>query len=195
MKPYKIHWTFTFVGNKVQTDGTAVPSVLTYEEWRDICMSNKGLPAKERRCFIRLYDLDADEKNIMFIEAPYEVYLEWHREHMAYKRNRDAEKNFRFLSMDAHPYDDSAKEYGDLLNTGSDEVESHAMANVTLRNLAENLSGVIPCGAELVAAYVSGQKRNCTKPLAEKCAVSCRAIQYTKKKFEQCAVEFLAQNV
>ena len=188
----KIHWTFTYVVNKMQPNGAVESEIVPYAEWRALAMSNKGLPKEKRRWFIRLYDLQGKEMNCMFVEAPYDYYLAWHREHEAYMCNRKAEKAYQFVSMDAQPFDDSSKSYAQLFGTPHDAVERSAISNVSVWDAVDDTH---PWNADVLVAYVNGEKRHCTKPLAQKYGVSEQMFRKYKRHFERRIVENLLDNV
>ena len=72
----------------------------TQGEWSAILRGNKGLPMRERRCFMEDSFEDCGVIDRMFIEVSYEEYCCWNRENTLSYRNRKAGENFGILSLD-----------------------------------------------------------------------------------------------
>ena len=188
-----IRWNFTFAVNKEQTDGAQL-TIVPYEDWKAICENNKKLPTERRRYFIRLYDVGDNGMNCTFIEAPYAYYLEWHREHEAQKQQRRYKRLYSFVSLDAPMFEDSGAEYGQLLDAPDISVERLALSDIAMWELADEMDAWEEWATDVLDAYMSGDKRKCTKVLAAKYGVSEQTIRSYKRLFEAHVTEILLGN-
>lgn len=177
--------------NKPQADGSVALSAVPYSEWAEVVKANQQLPAEQRRYFILDYIEDGSELDCMVIEAPADEYRVWIREHMASKRNREAGKNFQFLSLDAALSGND--EFETLLDyipsaNGTEEIAYEQLLTEALR---KELAAWRPWANDLLDMYLRGKKRDCTDELAQKYAVSPQVIRKYKRQFEDFIKKYL----
>jgi len=181
----------TYLINKVQPDGTYRLTVVSYIEWLAAVEQNKSLPLEKRRYFILDYIADGDEADYMIMEAPYEDYVVWDRKRKMMERNWKIGRKFQHLSLDA-PLAGSDG-CGTLLDLVASEtqVESTACDRVLLEELRAALSAWRPWANDLLEMYLRGQKRTCTKALADKYGVSPQVMRKYKRQFDEFIKKFL----
>ena len=80
--------------NGVQQLVTATP-----EEWDTILKGNRGLPAEQRRYFMKDCFADGDELDCMYIEMTAVEYREWNSKNTVTQRKRKAGSLYSFLSL------------------------------------------------------------------------------------------------
>ena len=175
----------TYLINKALSDGSACLCVVPAAEWLAVVNANKGLPPERRRYFIMDYIKDGEELDCMVIEAPFEVYRTWHKEHMASVRNRARGRQFQHLSLDAAVFRERATGQYSEIPAANEQVEGSVCDKAILAELREKLAAWKPWANDLLDLYLLGQKRTCTKVLAKKYGVSPQTIRKYKRQFEE----------
>lgn len=180
----------TYLVNKEQKDGSVRLTAVSSAEWLEVVESNKLLPADRRRYFILDYIAEDGDLDRMVIEAPADVYRDWHREHMAAQRNRELGKGFCRLSLDVPvPIEHDYARLEESVATEED-VEEMVCSRMLMDELREKLAAWKPWANELLDLYLLGQRRTCTAALAEKCGVSQQVIRKHKRQFEEFVKNF-----
>lgn len=183
----------TYLINKPQANGNVELAVAARCEWQEIVNANKQLPPEQQRFFIRDCIADGDELDWMIIETTREEYLAWHKEHESCARNRALRQEFKHLSADV------------VVNTGNDFallvdmipspdcVEDDCCGQMLMESLRQALAAWKPWANDLLDMYLQGQKRTCSKVLAEKFSISERMIRKYKIQFENFIKNFLSE--
>jgi len=128
----------------------------------------------------------------MIIEAPYEVFREWHREHMRSQRNREFGKSIELLSLDFLVRTrDGFDSYGNTLPS-EELLEESVCGQILIEELRTALSGWKPWGDDLLKLYLCGERRTCTAFLADKYGVSLQVARKYKRQFEEFTKKFLS---
>lgn len=161
----------------------------TQKEWSAILRSNKGLPMRQRRCFIEDSFEDCGVIDRMFIEVSYEAYMEWHREDVLKDRSLNAKKKYQHLSMDCQIRGSDGET---LLDTLSSDVDTEAMilTEVMYKELRKALEEWRPWANELLDYCLLGKLKSCIKLLCEKEGVSLPTMYRRKKELENFTKNF-----
>lgn len=181
----------TYLIYKPQADGSVSLSVATCDEWADVAKANKQLPPEKRRYFILDHIMDGDDLDRMVIEAPFSEYQIWIRGYMADKRNREAGRTLRHLSLDAKLFEQEGAETLLDVIPSKGSAEECAFEKMLMENLRSSLSAWKPWANDLLDAYLQGEKRACTERLAQKYGVSVQVIRKYKRQFEVFVKKFL----
>ena len=183
----------TYLINKPQANGSMGLTAADRSEWQEIVNANKQLPLERQRFFIRDCIADGVELDWMIIETTREEYLAWHKEHEGSARNRALGQQFKHLSTDV------VVSTGDgvalLVDTvpSVDCVEDDCFNQMLMENLREMLAAWKPWANDLLDMYLQGQKRTCSKALAEKFGISERMIRKYKIQFENFIKNFFSE--
>lgn len=181
----------TYLVNKEQADGSVYLTAVSSAEWLEVVESNKSLPADCRRYFILDYIAEDGDLDRMVIEAPADVYRDWHRGHMAERRHREHGKGLRRLSLDAPiPGKSDPIRLGESL-ASEEDLEEAVCSRMLMDELRKKLAAWKPWANELLDLYLLGQRRTCTAALAEKYGVSQQVIRKYKRQFEEYVKNFL----
>lgn len=182
----------TYLVNKETEDGTVQLSEVSSTEWVSVVRANKGRPAHQKRYFIVDYIPDQGEIDRMVIEVPFDQFHEWHKEHMASKRNRILAKGFQHLSLDVPIAGHEETIFFNECIESEIQSEEDLREQLLLDELKMRLAEWKPWGNELLDLYMRGHKRTCTKYLAEKYGVSEQVIRKYKRQFEKFIKNFLS---
>jgi len=180
----------TYLVKKKQEDGSMRLAVVSHQEWRAVVEKNKTLPAEQKRYFILDYIPDGSDMDKMVVEVPADMYREWHREHMASKRNRDLGKNYRHISLE------STMEVKDVradltdMDIIVDKVSEEHRSQKILEMLRNSLAEWKPWAVDLLDFYLLGRRKDCTDVMAQKYGVSSRMVRKYKKQFENFIKKF-----
>jgi len=181
----------TYLVNKEQEDGSVRLSEVSHAEWQTVVKQNRRLPSEERRYFIYDYIAEGNEMDCMIIEAPYEDFSAWHREHMRAQRNREFGKNFEILSLDFLVRTrDGFDSYGNTLPS-EELLEEAVCTQVLIEELRERLAAWRPWGNDILDLYLAGKKHT-SRGIAEKYGVSAQVVCKYKRQFETFVKNFLS---
>lgn len=151
---------------------------------------NKTLPVEQKRYFILDYIPDGSDMDKMVVEAPVDMYREWHREHMARKRNRDLGKNYRHISLASIVgVKDTRANFADMDTMVDNASEEHRSQKI-LEILQNRLAKWKPWAVDLLDFYLLGHRKDCTDIMAQKYGVSSRMVRKYKKQFENFIKKF-----
>ena len=175
----------------VRDESSSIPALkeITGEEWYAITQKNKNLPPLKRRYFIYDSIVEGGVTDILIMETSYEEHLAWHEENRRRRINNRAKEAMQFYSLDAEAEIDKSQLMGDSIGD-PDAMEEQIIDALAVESLKKALSSWTPWAKELFEYYQHGEKRNCTKQLAEKNGVSERMMRKNKLKFEQFCKNF-----
>ncbi len=180
----------TYLVNKLQNDGSIELTDVSYSEWRAIVEKNKGLPAEQQRYFVLDYIPDEGDMDKMVIEVPLDKYREWHREHMACKRNRDLGKTYQHLSLEViAEIEDVQANFADT-DPAIDNAFEKFRSKMLLESLRKALAEWKPWAIDLLDLYMLGHRKDCTGIIAKKYGVSSRMVRKYKRQFEEFVKNF-----
>ena len=160
------------------------------EEWDTILKGNRGLPAEQRRYFIKDCFEDEDELDCMYIEMTVAEYREWNIKNTVAQRKRKAGSLYSFLSLDAGVSETGLESLHESVPSAFD-LEGLATDHVLIEAVKTALCKWKPWAVELLELYLSGANRSCTNSLCEKYRLSDRAVQKRKATFEKFVLDFL----
>jgi len=174
----------TYLVKKQQEDGSMRLAVVSHQEWRVVVEKNKTLPAEQKRYFILDYILDGSDMDKMVAEVPADMYREWHREHMASKRNRDLGKNYRHISLESIvEVEDARSDFSNMDAVGDSPSETHR-SQKELEMLRNSLAEWKPWAVDLLDFYLRGHRKDCTDIIAQKYGVSPQMVRKYKKQLK-----------
>jgi len=176
---------------KEQEDGSVGLVAATREEWNSIKEENKNLPKESRRYFILDCIQENDDLDLMYIEVPLQEYRVWRKNAKANERNRKAASKYDFLSMDAEIQEADVTSLHECIADPSASVEATAITNTLVSELRSKLRQWKPWAEEMLDLYLAGNRRSCTKSLAQKHDVSEQIIRERKREFEQFSRNFI----
>ena len=182
----------TYLVRKTQPNGSVALEIASKAEWDTILKANKGLPTQERRLFIKDTINDAGEKDCMFIEVSYEEYRAWNKEQTMACRNLKERRKHHQLSLDAPSIDSDIEDLHEY-EASEERFEEIILDGVLMTQLRAALTAWKPWGPELLDYYLAGNKRGCTKQIADKYGVSLQTAREYKRCFEKFAIKFLLE--
>jgi len=160
----------------------------SYKEWREIVEANVGKETKDKRYFIKDYIPEDQDK--LFIEVPYDKYIEWHREEQRRQENLALSKQYEHVSLDA-ALDGGVMPFKDLLE-GSVDLENQCCWAETMEEFRRKLAEWKPWALEMLEFYLDDRQHRCIKYFMEQYGMSKRTVCRCKKQFEQFARRFFA---
>lgn len=161
----------------------------TQGEWSAILRGNKGLPMRERRCFMEDSFEDCGVIDRMFIEVSYEEYCCWNRENTLSYRNRKAGENFGILSLDISTKNSEGSDLKDVLPVDFD-LEEEVTSEMMMKTLRDSLSKWKPWACDMFDFYLMGNERLCSSALIEKYSVSYVTVAKWKRMFGEYIKKF-----
>lgn len=164
--------------------------IATKEEWTQIMTENRGLPCKQRRYFIVDTIEDAGELDRMYIESTKQEYDLWHAENEGKRRKRSSQKGIEIVSMDFGSYTNENCSLHGVVTDGIDW-ETFMIDGLEMEALTLALSEWKPWAIDILEYYLSGKKRECSKPLSIKQGVSVQTIRTRKREFEAFVLGYL----
>ena len=159
------------------------------DEWHAIISKNKTLPTSEQRYFISDIIAEDGDVDIMIIETDCKSYKKWHVYNNARCKLLKSKEGKKFFSLDAEPGTLECAVVTSALSDGIEIEESihNAVANEALRKA---LVFQKPWAMDLFESYQLGEKRACTKQIAEKYGVCDFTVRRWKKEFEKYCKNF-----
>ena len=175
----------------VRDESSSIPALkeITGEEWYAITQKNKNLPPLKRRYFIYDSIVEGGVTDILIMETSYEEHLKWHEENRRRRINNRAKEAMQFYSLDAEAEIDKSQLMGDAI-VDPDAMEEQVIDALAVESLKNGLASWTPWARELFECYQRGEKRNCTKQLAEKYEVCDFTVRRWKKEFEKYCKNF-----
>lgn len=164
--------------------------IASREEWSKIMDENRGLPSEKRRYFIVDTIEDFGELDRMYIESTKPEYDRWHAEHEKNRRRRKAHKNLEIVPLDYEPRGTENCSLHGAIVDGIDW-EKLIIESMEMEGLILALSEWRPWANDFLDYYLSGQKRECSKPLSIKQGVSVQTIRTRKREFESFVLKYL----
>lgn len=173
-----------------EVDGARQLCAATREEWSAILKENRGLPAEQRRHFIKDCFEDGDGLDCMYIEVSAPAHRKWNSENTMRQHKRKMGKQYTMLSLDTSAPDAEAETLHEYIPSSFD-LERIVTDAVLMTELKKALRSWKPWAEELFDLYMAGQKRSCTQILCRKYQISDRAVQKRKAAFEKFVLDFL----
>lgn len=173
----------TYLIRKYKKNGDAYLVEVSGDTWKKIIARNKSLPKEERRYFITDRIRESDGVDRMFIEVSLKKYQEWNSENTVRIRKRKYESTCTTISLDDSLSDQEDLDHEDILADEYD-LESEVADRVLLSELRKALKDWQPWATDILDAYLSGRKRECTSEIAEKYGVSEQVARKYKRQFE-----------
>ena len=173
-----------------QVNGVRRLVVATPAEWDAILKENRGLPAEQRRYFIKDCFADGDELDCMYIEMTAVEYREWNSKNTVAQRKRKAGSIYSVLSLDAGVPEAGLESLHESVPSAFD-LEGLAADHLLIEELKTALRKWKPWAEDLLELYLSGAKRSCTNGMCERYKLSDRAVQKRKAAFEKFVLDFL----
>jgi len=181
----------TYLLKKTYPDGSERLAVASSAEWMAVVKANKLLPPEKRRYFILDYIAEKSGLDRMVIEVPYDDYVVWLREHVSAQRNRALGKNYQQISLDTAIFTENGPVHFCNIIAAEERVEDMACDQMLIVELREKLAKWKPWANDLLDWYLQGEKRTCTKCLAQKYNVSTQVVRKYKRQFEKFIKNFL----
>lgn len=180
----------TYLIRKYKQNGDSYLVEVSGDTWKKIIARNKLLPKEEKRYFIADCIKESDGVDRMLIEVPLKEYQEWNSDNTVKTRKRKYESTCTTISLDDNLSDQEDLDHEDILADEYD-LENEVIDSILLSELKKALRAWQPWALDILDAYLSGRKKECTPEIAAKYGVSEQTARSYKRKFEKFLKNFL----
>ena len=148
------------------------------------------------RYFITIDDGADQGMDVITMEATYEKYVEWHKEHQAAYRFRKQQEKYKpvFVSIDTVVDEQEDMTFHEILADESVDVEAAVFDSILKERLYEALGKLSPEEARLITAvYFPGPKKKNERQLAEDFKMSKSSFNREKQRILKKLKKILGQ--
>lgn len=170
----------TYLARHFKENGKAYLVEVTGDEWKKIITANKTLPVEERRYFIAHCIEEPDGIDRMYIEVSKNEYQKWNSENTSAGKKRKYKNQYTLVSLDDYLLDQDNLFHGEVV-TDDKKFEDEVMDSLSMYELKEKLAAWQPWALDLLEAYLSGRKKECTAEIADKYGVSKQTARSYKQ--------------
>lgn len=179
----------TYLAYQPQKDGTKALTAISEAEWRRITEENKTASKEQYRYFESDVIVEGNEIDMLVIEVPFEEHQRINAEKKSSARQRELEKGFQFLSLDA-PADEDTKLPGLSNLLHPDRFEDEVTSAMDLEILRKALAAWKPWANDFLDFYISGDSWHAATKLARKYGMSSAQFRRYRAQFEEFLKKF-----